>query len=89
MPPFDTMRDGSLVERSGLNSVHDWPPLLVFRIIWQAYSTFRVSNGSIAIGEVQWQRYLVSFGGESSDTIHGWIDRAVPVRASQRVTLLP
>src|SRR6266850_2390710 len=32
IPPFDTMRDGSLVERSGLNSVHDWPPLLVFRI---------------------------------------------------------
>ena len=43
----------------------------------------------MAIGAVQWQRYFASFGGESSDTIHGSIERAVPVRASQRVTLLP
>jgi hypothetical protein len=32
MPPLETMRDGSFVERSGLNSVHDWPPFDVFRI---------------------------------------------------------
>src|SRR4051812_25804388 len=31
-PPFETMRAGSFVERSGLNSVHDWPPFDVFRI---------------------------------------------------------
>src|SRR5258708_23803193 len=33
-PPLDTTRDGSLVERSGLSSVHDCPPFDVFRIIW-------------------------------------------------------
>src|SRR4051812_5469928 len=34
-PPLETIRDGSLVDRSGLNSVHDWPPFDVFRITWQ------------------------------------------------------
>src|SRR5262249_3094116 len=52
-PPFETMREGSFVERSGLNSVHDWPPFEVFRINWQPYRTFFESNGSIAIGAVQ------------------------------------
>ena len=32
---FETMRDVSFVERSGLSSVHDWPPFDVFRISWQ------------------------------------------------------
>ena len=35
MPPFDTIFEVSLVDRSLLSSVHDWPPLVVFRISWQ------------------------------------------------------
>src|SRR2546430_16512342 len=31
-PPFDTTRDGSFVERSGLASVQDCPPLVVLRM---------------------------------------------------------
>src|SRR6516225_8763067 len=34
-PPFETTCAGSFVDRSGLNSVHDCPPLFVFRITWQ------------------------------------------------------
>src|SRR5260221_6268845 len=35
IPPFETTRAGSFVERSGLSSVQDWPPFDVFRITWQ------------------------------------------------------
>src|SRR5437870_8600658 len=35
MPPFETTLEGSFVDRSGLNSVHDWPPFDVLRISWQ------------------------------------------------------
>ncbi len=40
-------------------------------------------------GGVQWQRYFVLFGSESSVWSHGLTDRALPARLSKRVTSLP
>ena len=33
--PFETMRDGSLVERSGLITAQLWPPFDVLKTTWQ------------------------------------------------------
>ena len=35
MPPENTMRLGSPVERSGLITFHVWPPFAVAKITWQ------------------------------------------------------
>src|SRR6185437_10490001 len=89
MPPLGTISDGSRVDRSGLNSVHECPLSVVRSTIWQPYNTLSWSNGSIASGGVQWQRYLSLSGGESSPTMDGDTECGVPCMRSKRYNSLP
>src|SRR6185437_6730366 len=84
MPPLGTISDGSRVERSGLNSVHECPLSVVRSTIWQPYKTLPWSKGSIASGGVQWQRYFSLSGGESSPTTDGETECGVPCARSKR-----